>query len=149
MNNIGVQTFLEDEVKAREAEEEVLSLIQKKYKNARKAEGNFKFYDIEVPDITTVEVKNDKRSEDTGNLYIEVSFNGQPSGIEASTAEWWVFVDSAHYYFIKRDSLDYLLRENRCFTRKIKGEDGTTEEYKLIKKDLIFFSPYCKVIKRG
>ena len=149
MNNIQATRFLEDEAKAREVEEEVLKIIQKKYITARKIEGNFKGYDIEVPDITTVEVKNDVRSEETENLFIECSFNGQPSGIEASIAEWWVFVDSTHYYFIKRESLNYLLHENRCFLRKIKGDDGTTIEYRLIKKDHVFFSPYCKTLQRS
>lgn len=148
MNNITVQSFFEDVKNAEQSEQEVLRVVQTKYPLAFKVDGNFKYYDIEVPGITTIEVKHDKRSEDTDNFFVECEFNGEPSGIEATQAIWWVFVDKLGYYFIRTDSLKYLLREKHCFLRSIQGPDGTKINYRLIKKDIIGASPYSTFIKR-
>ena len=40
----------------------------------------------------TVEVKRDFLVSKTGNLAVEVSYRGAPSGIRATEAEWWCFV---------------------------------------------------------
>ena len=149
MNNISVQTFLEDAVDAQRVELEVLSLIQKKYPNAAKVEGNFKYYDLEVPEVATIEVKHDKQSKVTGNFFIECSFNDQPSGLESSTADWWVFVDEDGYYFIHGESLKFLLKLKHCLLRTITGTDGTKILYRLLKKDDLLYSPYCTFLKRS
>jgi hypothetical protein len=40
----------------------------------------------------TVEVKRDRLSKKTGNVAVEVQYNGVPSGIQVSPAAYWVFV---------------------------------------------------------
>jgi hypothetical protein len=40
----------------------------------------------------TVEVKRDFKFADTGNIAVEGSCNGKPSGIMATEAEWWAYV---------------------------------------------------------
>ena len=52
------------------------------YPNASVKEGYCKEYDIVIPEINqTVEVKLDKKSNFTGNMVVEVEFNGKPSGL--------------------------------------------------------------------
>lgn len=40
---------------------------------------------------THVEVKSDSKCRQTGNLFVEFSHRGRPSGIAATTAERWAF----------------------------------------------------------
>lgn len=148
MNQINVSSFVEDEINARTVEEEILHIIQKKYPTAFKVEGNHKEYDIEVPKVTTIEVKWDKESDKTGNYFIETSFNGKPSGLSATTAGWWCIVDGNSICFIKTASLKYVLKMQYCFERKLKGDDGTTVGYKIIKKDTLSAYPYPCFIPR-
>lgn len=43
--------------------------------------------------VSKVEVKRDRRTQDTGNLFIEVSGNrGEPSGVIVTEASHWVYV---------------------------------------------------------
>jgi hypothetical protein len=39
-----------------------------------------------------VEVKRDRESHRTGNVAVEISCRGEPSGIAVTEAEWWAFV---------------------------------------------------------
>lgn len=38
-----------------------------------------------------VEVKTDRQWVDTGNVYVETSCKGYPSGLSTTRAEWWAF----------------------------------------------------------
>lgn len=149
MNNIQVTHFLDDALQAQTVEEEVLAVIQKKYPKAFKKKGNFKAYDLEVPEIQkTIEVKWDKVSDSTGNYFIETGFNGKPSGIMATKANWWALVDKTHICFIPTDILVYLLRKHFCFNRTITGQDGTKIQYKLIKKSHVRDSKKASFLTR-
>ena len=39
-----------------------------------------------------VEVKRDRESYRTGNVAVEITYRGEPSGIAVTEAEWWAFV---------------------------------------------------------
>jgi hypothetical protein len=149
MNSVNISDFTEDRDDALKVEYEVLRIIQRKYPTARKIVGNHSAFDIEVPQITTIEVKHDIKSSKTDNFFIEHSMNEKDSGIIASTAEWWIIVDEEGYYFITREALLHLLKSNYCNLRGLKGTDGTTMTYRLIKKDIVRNSPYCSFFKRG
>lgn len=49
--------------------------------------------EVEALDVLTgkLEVKTDFMAHKTGNLAIEIECNGKPSGIQTSTANWWLF----------------------------------------------------------
>jgi hypothetical protein len=150
MNQINVSSFVEDEIDARTVEEEVLKLIQKKYPQSFKEDGNHKEYDLYIPEIKkSVEIKWDKKSDSTGNYFIETALNEKPSGLEATTADWWIFVDRESYCFIPTTSLRYLLKSTYCFKRSLTGEDGAKVEYKLIRKDTLSSYPYVTFLKRS
>ena len=56
-------------------------------------EGYFKDYDIYVPEINkSIEVKSDEKSKYTNNIVVEVEFNGKPSALSTSKADYWVLV---------------------------------------------------------
>jgi len=83
------------------SEGRVLDYIKKKYPKAYKIEGYFKDYDIYVPEAKkSVEVKQDFKSEWTGNLVVETEFNGKPSALSTTKADYWVFVTRPHWFWI-------------------------------------------------
>ena len=97
-------SFKEDLEIGRIAEEYILKRIRKKYPKAKIMEGYFKEYDNIIPEINqTVEVKQDKKSLYTGNYVVEVSFDGKPSALSTTTADWWVFYDGECEVWIKPD----------------------------------------------
>lgn len=83
------------------SEGRVLDYIKKKYPKAYKIEGYFKDYDIYVPEAKkSVEVKQDFKSEWTGNLVVETEFNGKPSALSTTKADYWVFVTRPFWFWI-------------------------------------------------
>lgn len=74
----------------------------------------------------TVEVKRDFLVSKTGNLAVEVSFRDKPSGIRATTAEWWVWVLDGPLYnkevivFVSTDRM-------RRITDRVEEERGTVK----------------------
>ena len=91
-------SFAEDLHIGHTTEQEVLEHIQTKYPNAYKKDGYFKEYDIYIPEISkSVEVKQDYKSAHTGNLVVELTFNGKPSALLTTKADYWVFVLKNQY----------------------------------------------------
>ena len=84
--------FPEALAEGKKSEKIIEKLIQIKYPQAKRKTGYFKPRDIKVPEIdSTVEVKRDFKSQETGNLVIETFMNGNPSGLASTEADWWVF----------------------------------------------------------
>ena len=99
-------SFEEDLKAGKEIEEYVLEIIQQKYPKAVIMEGYFKEYDIMIPEIDkTVEVKSDVKSLETGNYVVEVAFDGKPSALSTTTADYWVFYDSECLVWITPDNI--------------------------------------------
>ena len=81
-----------------QTEELVLTQIKKKYPKAYKVKGYCKEWDIFIPELDKgVEVKQDMKSNFTGNLVIELEMNGKPSALSTTKAEWWVFYDGIEF----------------------------------------------------
>ena len=99
-------TFNKDVPFGEEAEKEVLNIIKKKYPSAYKIEGNFKYYDLFIPEKNiSVEVKRDKGSNETTNYFIEYKCNGYNSGISSSRADFWAICDEFSLIWINKDKL--------------------------------------------
>jgi hypothetical protein len=75
----------------KKAEGYILKKIQKKYPEAVRIDGYCRGYDIIAGDIQ-IEVKCDRLSKKTGNFAVEFSYNGQPSGIITTEADYWAMV---------------------------------------------------------
>ena len=74
---------------------EKLALNYFDFDEAEFRNGYFKEYDfsfVKNGKITKVEVKSDRCTSKTGNLCIEYAYNGNPSGIETTEADYWAYV---------------------------------------------------------
>jgi hypothetical protein len=102
----------------------VLKKVQLKYPKAYKIEGFCKEWDIFVPEKGIgIEVKNDRASHRTGNVVIEDSYGGRPSGIETTKATWWAYITKCHLYWITPDKIKECIKDNNIKSRVIKPED--------------------------
>lgn len=80
--------FYDDLKEGQKLEDLILEWILPKYPKSKRV--SIKEYDIDTFESLTIETKLDKRSQTTLNIAIEYSFRGSPSGIETTTADWWV-----------------------------------------------------------
>ena len=105
------------------SEDNVCAKIRKKYPKAHVIQGYFKGYDIYVPETgKKVEVKQDKKSNFTGNIVVEIEFNGKPSALSTTKADYWVFDDGETYMWItpvkfvgngdNKEKLAYLVKKD-------------------------------------
>jgi hypothetical protein len=106
-------TFYQDLEFGENNERLVLKKIQVKYPKAYKVEGYCKEWDIYIPEKGIgIEVKSDRVSYKTGNVAIECSYGGEPSGIEATKAAWWVYVTKCHLYWIRTEKIKKCIEDN-------------------------------------
>jgi len=118
----------------KEAEALTLKTLKQKYPKAYIKKGYHKAYDIIVPELDnqTIEVKYDRQTDYTGNIFIECESRGHKSGIETTTSNWYF------YYYnnlnklvrVETDSLKKLIKENNF--RKVNGGDSQTSKGYLI-----------------
>lgn len=114
-------------------EEQVRLLIEDKtgFMCTRAPAGAFKGYDLRL-DLRNLqdspyferryEVKHDRAAERTKNVAVEITCRGKPSGIVASTSDYWVFVVNKKAYFLEVATLRH---EIFCGTySRIQGGDG-------------------------
>lgn len=77
---------------------EMQYLSHTNHKSYKKIKGNFKDYDLEITDnndkIHTIEIKADRQTRNTGNIFIEFECNGKPSGITTSKADLWAYFEN-------------------------------------------------------
>ena len=114
--------------------------LQKKYPKTKRITGYHKEYDIIVPEVDkTIEVKSDRRTKETGNLFIECESRGKPSGISTTKADVWLYYiepkDFKQVKIVRTDVLKKLIKDNKF--RKVKGGDNNTSWGYLIPKDKV------------
>tara|TARA_R100000458_G_C8261493_1_gene236960 strand:- start:1005 stop:1583 length:579 start_codon:yes stop_codon:yes gene_type:complete len=118
-------------------EQRVCDKINIKYPKAHVIQGYCKGYDIYVPEIDMkIEVKQDKKSNYTGNFVIETEFNGKLSGLSTTEADYWVLYDGGCFIWIKPIKLRELILDLRQVTFVGKGDDKPKKAY-LVKKESI------------
>lgn len=119
---------------------EKLALSYLEYDNVKHMEGNFKEYDFIITrhDIEyKVEVKSDRLSAKTCNLAIEYECSNKPSGINATTANFWmyfiVYDNKEECYKIPVDELKEIIKD--CKT--VAGGDGYRARMYLLNKSKV------------
>jgi hypothetical protein len=133
-------TFHKDLARGKQIEEMVLSIIHKKYPRAYIVDGYFKDWDIYVPEVQkSVEVKSDEKSKYTGNIVIEVEFNGKPSALSTTKADYWVIHDGYEFHWMLPDMIRKCIEENnlRLYSFTAKGDTNEKKAY-LIKKEILY-----------
>lgn len=132
-------------------EDEILLTIKKKYPLCYKIKGYFKGYDIYCPETSMgIEVKSDQKSQYTGNVLLEIEFDGKPSALSTTTATYWVFIlDKENIVWIKPSDIKKLITEQnlqkRTFTSK--GDTKKKTAY-FLPVEILKTSKYSSLKKR-
>lgn len=94
-------------------ENAVMDLCLKSGKTPAPIEGKFKPYDFIVLETKKAyEVKRDYKSKYTGNVVVEIEMPvGNPSGLQTTKADFWVFDLPTEYIFITPSQIKDIL----CF----------------------------------
>lgn len=133
-------TFYRDLARGKQLEQEVLSMVKAKYQSAYIKDGYFKEWDIFVPEIGIgIEVKSDEKSKYTGNIVIEVEFDGKPSALSTTKADYWVIYDGYKFNWFRPKRIVDCIRDNNLKVARFigKGDDKFKLAY-LIKKELLY-----------
>ena len=137
-NEIASKNFKDSLVIGHKSEDAVCAKINKKYPKAYVKPGYCKEYDIYVPEIDKkVEVKQDKKSNFTNNIVVEIEMPpGTPSGLSTTESDYWVFDDGEIYMWITPDTLRQIVLPMYAATFTGKGDNKPKRAY-LVKKDII------------
>jgi hypothetical protein len=136
--------FEKDLIPAKESEKEVADLLEKIY-NAKIL--NFEDtnkYDIlaQIKDRQfTVEVKDDYIAERTGNIAIEYSSRGKPSGISVTQSDYYIYkinreIEKSYIYIIKVSKIKEMISNNLYFKIINGGDRGSNTLFYLFKEKL-------------
>jgi hypothetical protein len=133
-------TFNKDLKRGKQHEHVVLTKIQQKYPQAYIIDGYCKEYDIWIPELEIgIEVKGDEKSKYTGNIVIEVLFNGKDSGISTTKAKYWVIYDGYKYNWFDVKDIRKCIATNylKLSTFVGKGDIHPKDAY-LVPKELLY-----------
>lgn len=136
-----INTFKRDLERGVEVERMVLEIIRKNNPCATLVDA-FKGYDIWIPELhKSVEVKYDEMSAKTGNICIEIEFNGKASALLTTTADWWVIYDGEKYMrFTPMKIIECIFMSQLRYAEFIGAGDSKSKKLFLIKKDVLY--PY-------
>jgi hypothetical protein len=99
------------------------------------AEGYFPDWDVKLinndddnPEVeveVTLECKSDTFAARTNQLAIEFEYDGRPSGIQTTKADFWVhyIVGTNNYYLIPVDYLRQMIQDGK-WNNRVRGGDG-------------------------
>ena len=134
-----MSTFNRDLGRGKKIEEKHLAIIQKTYPDAYMIDGYCKEWDIYIPSAKFgIEVKSDKMSQQTGNIVVEIKFNGKPSALSTTKAKYWIFDTGVDTIYVGVDDLKELVdkSKDRLRTFTAKGDMHPKDAY-LIKQKYI------------
>lgn len=119
-------------------EQRILKSIHKKYPNAVLIPGKFKPYDIFIPEKDLkVEVKVDYKSQETGNIIIELYMFGKPSALLSTKADYWIIHTGKENLWVKPKRILECILLNNIKVQDILGDgDDQTKKACLIPIDL-------------
>ena len=80
--------------------------------------------------IGRIEVKTDRRAAETGNVAVEVSLRGEPSGIVTTTATWWAFVLVGEVVIVRASVLSEAVQSGRH--QEVSAGDGGAARVRLV-----------------
>ena len=134
-----MSTFNRDLGRGKKIEEKHLAIIQKTYPDAYMIDGYCKEWDIYIPsEKFGIEVKSDKMSQQTGNIVVEIKFNGKPSALSTTKAKYWIFDTGVDTIYVGVDDLKELVdkSKDRLRTFTANGDMHPKDAY-LIKQKYI------------
>ena len=121
------KAFAKDLKTGQELEHKVLQTVRKKYPSAVQIPGKFKPYDIYVPETGhKIEVKADYKSQETGNIIIEVLMYDEPSALLSTEADYWIICTGEEYLWTTPQRIIQCIILNNIRCQDILG-DGDTQ----------------------
>lgn len=141
-----MDSFKRDLGRGIEVENMLLTILRRKYP-ASTLVNAFKGYDIWIPEIhKSIEVKYDEKSNETGNIVVEIEFNGKPSALMTTTADFWVFYDGKDFVSIEpREIIKCIFMNKLQYVEFVGKGDSKSKKAFLIKKDYLF--SYGKIVR--
>jgi len=132
-------TFHEDLAKGLSIEKLVLDIYRKECPCATIVNA-YKGYDIWLPEENYgIEVKYDPKSNETGNVVIEIEMNGKPSGLMTTTAKYWVFYDDELFMQISTRNIIKCIFLNKLVYTEFTGKsDKAPKKAFLVKKEILY-----------
>ena len=132
------RAFKKDLALGNKIEQRILAKIQKKYPSAVLIPGKFKKYDIFIPENDSkVEVKVDYKSQETGNILIELRMFNKPSGLLTTEADFWIIYTGTEYLWTEPRMILECIMINNIPSQKILGKgDEVTKDACLIPIDI-------------
>lgn len=122
------KSFKKDLLVGQDLENSILKSIRKKYPTAVLVPGKFKPYDIFIPEKDLkIEVKVDYKSQETGNIIIELFMFGSPSALLSTKADYWIIYTGRETMWITPNKIVECIILNNIRSQKILGE-GDSEK---------------------
>ncbi len=114
--------FKKDLAIGHEIENKVLLSLRKKYPTAVLVPGKFKPYDIFIPEKNLkIEVKVDYKSQETGNILIELFMFNKPSALLTTEADFWIIETGSETMWITPRKIMECIMINNIESRDIVG----------------------------
>jgi hypothetical protein len=133
--------FIADLLAAKEKELELARLLKSRGKTKSVELNNDKRYDLLLHlkngSTQTIELKHDMLCEKTGNIGVEFSSWGKPSGIQATKADFWCFALYDGFWIIPTDRLSALIEDFAFFRVASGGDKGSDTQMYLFKEDML------------
>jgi len=141
------ENFDTDLPRGKHYEQIVLNYLKKTDPNAYMTHGKDKRYDIYLPGLNFgIEVKYDEKSNDTGNILIELEFPvGTYSGLNTTEAKYWVITDGKEYVIVKPEGIRAFASENNIKSVTKTGNGDSHPKLVWLFRKKIFFSR-CKLL---
>ena len=134
-----MSSFKKDLERGQKIEKEILKRVQVKYDDAYIVEGYCKEWDIYIPsEDKGVEVKYDPMSQKTGNIVVEIEYNGKPSALQTTKSYRWVFHTGKKVIITTPQRLRKIIKENKLRLATFTGPgDPHPKKAYLIRQELI------------
>lgn len=132
-------TFHKDLSRGLAVEEKYLAILRDKYPSASLIH-KYKGYDIWIPEINkSLEIKYDPMSNKTGNIVVEIEMYGKPSGLMATTADYWVFYDDFKFVTITPNNIIRCIFDSKLIYKEFVGTgDFVPKKAFLVNKENLY-----------
>lgn len=127
---MAVETFYRDLATGKDVEVKCLTMVHSVYPDAYLIDGYCKEWDIYIPSVGIgIESKYDLMSQKTGNIVVEVMFDGKPSALSTTKAKYWFFYTGLKWIVVDTDDLRQLVKKFKLVKFTAKGDTKEKQAY--------------------
>ena len=136
-------SFEEDLRRGQNVENDVLAKVRKKHPCATLIKGKWKPYDLFIPETgQKIEIKADWKSNDTGNILIELEMFGKLSALMTTEADLWVVFTGKEYLWVKPSRIIECIIFNNIRSRELTGTGDSASKIACL-IPIKTFKAYC------